>query len=178
MHRVTSPDDPIIRSARLVIRPLGLDDAPRLQAVLEAAPDHFAVVAGDAAASPDSAAHEIREAAARPGREVALVSLADGTDVGALGWWAAHPEPHVALLGMIVVVPEHRGGGVAREALAALETRLAEQGIAQLRTAFQRHRRAIQPVVVALGFREMSIREHTKLGLAGASISLWEKDLP
>ncbi|HEX8361881.1 MAG TPA: GNAT family N-acetyltransferase [Longimicrobium sp.] len=176
MHRVPSPEDPIIRSARLVIRPLGLDDAPRLQAVFEAAPDHFTVVAG-AAASPDSAAHEIREAAARPGREVALVSLADGTDVGALGWWTAHPEPHVALLGMIVVVPAHRGGGLAREALAALEERLATQGIIQLRTAFQRHRRAILPVVKALGFREMSIREHTKLGLAGASISLWEKDV-
>jgi GNAT superfamily N-acetyltransferase len=83
----------------------------------------------------------------------------------------------VALLGMILVAPEHRGGGVAREALAALEARLAAQGIRRLRTAFQRRRQRIQPVVKALGFEEMSIREHTKLGLAGASISLWEKGI-
>ncbi|HLL83711.1 MAG TPA: GNAT family N-acetyltransferase [Longimicrobium sp.] len=172
--RVPSHEDPVIRSARLVIRPLGLDDAPRLQAVFEATPDHFAVVAGQAA-TPESAAHELRESAARPGREVALISLADGTDAGALGWWAAHPEPDVALLGMILVAPAHRGAGVAREALSALEARLAAQGIRRLRTAFQRRRLAIHPVVKALGFAEMSIREHTRLGLAGASISLWEK---
>lgn len=177
MQRVPSQDDPIIESARLVIRPLGLDDAARLQALFEATPDYFAVVAGVETAAPDSAAHEIREAAAKPGREVALVSLPDGTDVGALGWWAAHPEPDVALLGMILVAPEHRGGGVAREALAALEARLAAQGIRRLRTAFQRRRLRIQPVVKALGFQEMSIREHTKLGLTGASISLWEKEI-
>ncbi|CAA9352832.1 MAG: hypothetical protein AVDCRST_MAG89-3229, partial [uncultured Gemmatimonadetes bacterium] len=106
MQRVPSQEDPIIESARLVIRPLGLDDAARLQALFEATPDYFAVVAGVETAAPDSAAHEIREAAAKPGREVALVSLPDGTDVGALGWWAAHPEPDVALLGMILVVPE------------------------------------------------------------------------
>ena len=145
-----SQEDPVIESARLVIRPLGLDDAPRLQAVFEATPDHFAVVAGQEGATPESAAHELREAAARPGREVALISLADGTDVGAMGWWAAHPEPDVALLGMILVSPAHRGTGVAREALAALEGRLAARGIRRLRTAFQRRRLAIHPVVRAL----------------------------
>lgn len=177
MQPVPSQEDPVIQSARLVIRPLGPDDAPRLQAVFEATPDHFAVVAGQEGAAPESAAHELREAAARPGREVALISLADGNDAGALGWWAAHPEPDVALLGMILVVPAHRGAGVAREALAALEGRLAAQGIRRLRTAFQRRRLAIHPVVKALGFAEMSIREHTRLGLAGASISLWEKEI-
>ncbi len=174
---MTPSEDPILRTERLVIRPLGPDDAARLQAVFDAAPDHFAAVAGVEAADPESAAHELRESAARPGREVALVSLADGPDVGALGWWAGNPEPDVALLGMIVVVPAHRGAGVAREALAAVEARLATQGMRRLRTAFARRRRAIQPVVQALGFREMGIAEHTKLGIAGAGTSLWEKEL-
>jgi hypothetical protein len=31
--------------------------------------------------------------------------------------------------------------------------------------------------VKALGFREMSIAEHQKLGMAGAGISLWQKPL-
>jgi len=174
---VQPQDDPIITSPRLVIRPLGPDDAERLQAVFEAAPDHFTVVAGAAGPEPGSAAGEIREAAARPGREVALISLRDGGDVGAIGWWAGNPEPDVALLGMIVVVPSERGAGVAAEALGALEGWLAARGMRRLRTAFQRRRLAIHPVVRALGFAEMSIREHTSLGIGGAGISLWEKGI-
>jgi hypothetical protein len=33
----------------------------------------------------------------------------------------------------------------------------------------------VHPVVRALGFQEMSIRDHQLLGLAGAGVSLWEK---
>jgi hypothetical protein len=32
--------------------------------------------------------------------------------------------------------------------------------------------------VTALGFREMSIAEHQKLGMAGAGVSIWSKPLP
>ena len=149
-----------------------MSDPERVIAATFALPDEALALLGEVGAvvGPDG----WRDAL---GRAEALVSLLDGTDVGALGWWAGHPEPDVALLGMIVVLPAHRGGGVAREALAALEGRLAEGGIRRLRTAFARRRRAIHPVVRALGFEEMSIREHTKLGIAGASVSLWEKEI-
>ena len=75
----------------------------------------------------------------------------------------------------VSVDPAHRGHGLAREALEAVEVWLAGRGIAALRTAFQRRRLPVHAVVRALGFTEMSVREHTLLGLGGAGISLWEK---
>ena len=66
-----------------------------------------------------------------------------------------------------MIDPAHRRQGLAREALGAVEVWLAGRGIAALRTAFQRRRLAVHPVVRALGFTEMSIREHALLGLRG-----------
>ena len=173
---MTQQDDAVFDTPRLVVRPLRLDDAPRLQAVYEAVPDYFRVLHGVEGADAGTAAGELRQSAAQPGREAALITLRDGTDAGALGWWAGHPEPEVALLGMIVVLPGHRGQGIAREALAALEERLGTAGIKQLRTAVPyRRAAAVRDVIRAFGFAEMSIAEHTRLGVAGAGISLWSK---
>ena len=61
----------------------------------------------------------------------------------------------------------------AREALETVGGSLAEGGITELRTAFPRGLLALHPIVRALGFREMSIAEHQKLGFAGAGTSLW-----
>jgi GNAT superfamily N-acetyltransferase len=166
-----------LETPRLRIHALAPADAPRLQAVFEAAADHFAALGG-AGPDPDAAERELAGCARTPGRVAALLSLADGGgDVGALGWWEGNPEEDVALLGMLIVAPAHRKAGLAREALSGLEIFLAGRGIRRLRTAFPRRRLAIHPVVRALGFREMSIAEHQKLGLAGAGTSLWEKEI-
>ncbi len=173
------PEPPVvIDTPRLAIRVLAPDEAPRLQAVLEAAPDHFQALSGRPRPAPDSARQELAASAAQPGRAAAVVTLREtGEDVGALAWWEGNPSPDRALLGMVLVVPTHRKQGIAREALAGLEGWLAGRGMHALRTAFARRRYAVHPVVKALGFREMSIAEHTKLGLAGAGMSLWEKGI-
>ncbi|HEU0053381.1 MAG TPA: GNAT family N-acetyltransferase [Longimicrobium sp.] len=165
-----------LETPRLRIHALGEADAPRLQAVFQAAADHFVTLAG-AEPDPDAAARELAGCAASPGRRVALLTLADGSDVGAVGWWEGNPEPDVALLGMLFVTPGHRGEGLAREALGGVEILLAGRGFRRLRTAFPHRRLAVRPVVQALGFREMSIADHQKLGLAGAGTSLWEKEI-
>lgn len=171
------PHAPIdIETRRLAIRALGDGDENRLQRVFEACADHFRVLMGQAGPAPDAAAQELAACRATPGRQVAVLTLVDsGRDVGAIGWWAGNPEPDRALLGMLMIDPEHRKQGLAREALEAVEVWLAGRGIAAMRTAFQRRRFAVHPIVQALGFREMSIAEHAMLGLAGAGISLWEK---
>ena len=167
-----------LETDRLVLRTLGADDEPRLQAVFEACADHFGVLLGQRGPAPGAAAAELAACAATPGREVALLTLAaTGEDVGALGWWEGNPEPGRALLGMLMIVPERRRQGLGREALEALQLWLRGRGIAALRTAFQRRRLAVHPVVTALGFRELGIREHALLGLGGVGVSLWEKPL-
>jgi GNAT superfamily N-acetyltransferase len=170
--------DPLFRTDRLAVVPLTLAEAPRLQAVYEGAADYFKVLADVDEVDPETARHELSQGAAQPGRTAAVITLDDGTDVGALGWWAGRPSAEVALLGMIVVLPPHRGAGIAREALAGLQSWLAGQGVTELRTAIPYARLSgVRDLLSGLGFFPMSIAEHTRLGMAGAGISLWEKPL-
>ncbi len=167
---------PVPQTARLTLLVLAPEDAPALQRVFAAAGDHFLGVTGRPEPAPDAAEQELRGCDATPGRDVALASLRDtGEPVAALGWWAGHPQPELALLGMLLVVPERRGQGLAREALGALEVWLAGHGTAALRTAFPYRRIHVPPIVRALGFRELPIREHTALGMSHAGTWLWEK---
>jgi RimJ/RimL family protein N-acetyltransferase len=167
---------PFPPTGRLTLRLLGPEDAPELQRVFAAAGDHFLGVTGRPEPDPDAAERELRGSAGTPGRGVALASLAEtGEPVGALGWWAGNPEPDVALLGMLIVVPERRRGGLAREALGALEAWLAGRGVRRLRTGVTTRDRRASMVLPALGFERMSIAEHQALGLDHASLALWEK---
>jgi GNAT superfamily N-acetyltransferase len=170
----TAPID--IETARLAIRALGSGDQERLQRVFEACADHFGVLMGQPRPAADAAAQELLACEQTWGRQVAVLTLLDtGKDVGAVGWWVGNPGPDRALLGMLMIHPDHRRQGLAREALEAVEVWLGGRGIVGLRTAFQRRRLAVHPIVRALGFREMSIRDHQLLGLGGAGVSLWEK---
>ena len=170
----TAPID--IETARLAIRALGAGDEERLQRIFSACADHFTALTGQRAPAPDAAEQELRACGQTWGRQVAVLTRIDtGEDVGAVGWWAGNPGPDRALLGMLMIDPAHRGQGLAREALEAVEVWLGGRGIHALRTAFQRRRLPVHAIVRALGFSEMSVREHTLLGLGGAGISLWEK---
>jgi GNAT superfamily N-acetyltransferase len=164
-----------LETDRLLLHTLAPGDEARLQRVFESCADHFTVLTGQRLA-PGAAAGELAACAATPGRAVAVLTRADtGDDVGAVGWWRGNPEPDRALLGMLMIDPAHRKQGLAREALGALEVWLRGQGIVAMRTAFQRRRLAVHPIVKAFGFQELSIREHALLGLGGVGVSLWEK---
>jgi GNAT superfamily N-acetyltransferase len=173
---VNASAEPVPESPRLRLHALAPGDEARLQAVFDAAPDWHAALGRPA--DPGAAAAEVAAAAAAAGRMIATVTLREtGEDVGAVGWWGEKPEAGIALLGTLLIVPAHRSGGLAREALAALEAWLAAGGTRELRTAFPRRLLPLHPLVTALGFREMSIAEHQKLGMAGAGTSLWRKPL-
>ncbi|HEX8393127.1 MAG TPA: GNAT family N-acetyltransferase [Longimicrobium sp.] len=167
-----------IETDRLLLRTLGPGEEAALQEMFTRCADHFRILSGLPAPDPDAAAREIAGCAATPGRDVALLSLVQtGEAVGAIGWWAGNPEADKALIGMVMIAPEHRRQGLAREALSGLQVWLVGRGMRALRTAFQRRRLPVHPIVRGLGFREMSIRDHAALGLGSAGISLWEKPL-
>ncbi|HEX5726019.1 MAG TPA: GNAT family N-acetyltransferase [Longimicrobiaceae bacterium] len=174
-----APDAPLLETPRLRLHPLAAGGEARLQAVFRAAPDAFPGSGGrGAGAEPDAAERELHQCAATPGREVAVLTLrGGGEDVGAIGWWSGHPGPGLALLGTLIVAPGHRGRGLAREALDALSAWLAEAGAQALRTGVERRRLGAYQALRALGFVELSIAEHTRLGLAGAGMALMEKRL-
>ncbi len=170
------PASAAIHSPRLAVHPLGPGGEARLEAVFAAAPDWHAATGRPA--DPAAAALEIAGSAADAGRAIAVLTLREtGEDVGAVGWWMNRPEAGMALLGTLLVAPSHRRNGLAREALDALEAWLAGAGATELRTAFPRRILPLHPLVKALGFTEMSIAEHQKLGLQGAGTSLWRKPL-
>lgn len=171
-------DTPRIETPRLTFRPLGPGDEAVLQAALAAAGDYFPALTGRMGPDPEAAAREIRTAAATPGRDVALLVPRGGGDpVGMAAWWRGHPDPDVTLLGMLLVARGHRGEGVAREALDALEGWLRERGIRRLRTAAPTRDRRSAPVLRALGFELMPVRDQAALGLGGLDLTLWEKEL-
>jgi GNAT superfamily N-acetyltransferase len=163
---------------RLAAQLLGSGTAPLLQLVFESAGDYFLRVNGTRTPDADAAARELGACAATAGRDVAILTdRASGEPIGAIGWWRGNPAPEIALLGMLLVVPERRGQGLAREAVRGLESWLGRQQIRRLRTAvpataFQEHK-----LLRALGFEQLPIRDHVTLGLAGSHLFLFEKPL-
>lgn len=173
----------------------------RLQAVFEAAGDYFVQVTGRAAPAPDAAEREVRSAASTEGRGVALIirtggpgvadgsgaeaepsrgpagGATDGIPVGAIGWWAGHPEPDLALLGMLMIVREARGRGHARAALGVLETRLRRAGITRLRTAVGAEDAEAGTFLEALGFRSTEERTRVDTDSGRLRIAFFEKAL-
>lgn len=171
-------EDPSVlwESHRLIAQRLGRGHEAVLQHLFVAAGDYFLRVTGRPEPEPDAAAREIEACSGSEGRGVAaLIESESGEPIGAIGWWSGNPEPYVALLGMLLVVPSHRGRGLAREAVTSLEGWLAAREIVRLRTAVAAANYPEHKLLRALGFEQMSIRDHTALGLGASHLALFEK---
>lgn len=185
---------------RVELRIAGAGDVEALQSVFEGAGDHFLRVTGRAAPAPDAARRELSSASSTAGREVALIETAGAgvagaesdadrqpnasnsagaraTAVGALGWWAGHPEPDTALLGMLMIVREERGRGLGAEALRLLEGRLRDAGIDRLRTAVGAEDREASGFLEAVGFSSLDRRTHVDVDSGRLRIAFFEKPL-
>lgn len=168
----------ILETPRLTMRTLVLDDAAALQRVFEAAGDYFLSITGRPKPDGDAAEREISSSASSPGREIALLCRrGDAEAVGAIGWWEGNPDPETALLGMLLITPDRRGQGLAREALAAVEGALAASGIRRLRTGVGAGDTAKHDLLRALGFAPLDERTHISLDRGRVMISLFEKEL-
>ena len=153
-------------------------DQETLQAVFRGAGDHFTTVTGRPEPDPDAARRELESADRVAGREVFLIRLEEGgAPVGAAGWWAGHPEPEVALLGMLLIDRKHRRRGYAREALEGVERSLVELGIREIRTGVGAGDTRRQDVLRALGFEALDQRKHVSLDRGRVMIALFRKGL-
>jgi RimJ/RimL family protein N-acetyltransferase len=167
-----------LHSQRLDVRLLAPGDETALQEVFGAAGDYFLSITGRTTPDPDAAEREIRACAAAAGRDVALVSLRDTEEpVGVLGWWRGNPEPDVALLGTMLVVPAHRQKGIAREALGLLEEWLILQGVRRVRTGVAAGDQRTHVLLRRLGFEAMDQRTHVSLDRGRMMIALFEKEI-
>ena len=167
-----------LTSERLRLERLESDAAAVLQTVFEAAGDHFTTVTGRPEPDPDAAERELQAAARVEGREVLLVRLDEGGEaIGAVGFWEGHPEPTVALLGMLLVDRTRRGAGYGREALRALEDALRERGIEEIRTGVGAGDQRRQAILQALGFEPLDERKHVSLDRGRVMISLYRRQL-
>jgi GNAT superfamily N-acetyltransferase len=172
----TDEDHRGFETKRLAAQLLRQGNGALLQLVFTRAADYFQRLAGTSSPDPDAAERELAACARTPGREVALLThLSSGEPTGAMGWWRGNPEPALTLLGMLLIVPEHRGQGLGREAVQGLERWLAPQGIQRLRTAVPALAHQEHRLLRSLGFEQLPIRDHVALGLAGSHLALFEK---
>lgn len=149
-----------------------------LQAVFEAAGDHFTTVTGQPRPATDAAERELHAASRAEGREVLLVRLREGEEpIGAVGFWERHPEPNVALLGMLLIDREQRGEGYGREALRGVEEALRARGIEEIRTGVGAGDERRQAVLTALGFEPLDQRKHVSLDRGRVMIALFQRRL-
>lgn len=173
---MSASDKLLFETSRLRLLGLQAGDEERLQAVFSAAGDYFLTVTGRPEADPDAAAREIAATSSIPGRRIGLLELREeGEPAGAIGWWQGHPEPDIALLGMLVVVPTLRGRGLAREALGGLERWLRDQEIRRVRTGVGAGDTQKHALLAALGFEPLDERRHVSLDRGRVMIALFEK---
>lgn len=170
----------LFETPRLDARRLRPGDEEVLQEVFRTTPEYFITVTGRAEVDPDAAERELQAAAGAEGREVALLTLREtGAGVGALGWWGGQPEPGLSLLGMVLLVPEERGKGLAREAVEGLEGWFGAQGMDKIRTGVVVGHQRARAMLEALGFTDTEERTHVPLpNRARMMITFYEKDLP
>lgn len=173
-----SDDPPLFETDRLRARSLAPGGEEVLQRVFEAAGDYFLSITGRPEPDPDAAVRELRAAATTPGRAVALLSLReDDLPVGALGWWRGAPDPETALVGMLLLVPEERGKGLAREALDGLAGSLGAEGVKRLRTGVGAGDRKLHALLGTLGFSPLDERKHVTLDRGRIMLALFEREV-
>jgi ribosomal protein S18 acetylase RimI-like enzyme len=128
-------------------------------------------------ADPAAAARgELDAVASAPTRGLALLEM-EGTPLGALGWWADHPEPGVALLGFLTIRPEERRRGLGARALGLLLDELRRSAVRSVRTAVSVRDYPAHAFLRAQGFTEMSIRDHVAMGQAGLNLLLFAREV-
>jgi RimJ/RimL family protein N-acetyltransferase len=159
----------LLATARLLVAEATRPARGALQACLDGCPDYFTRAEGGPA-GPEAAARLLDEAEADPLRRLYLFSLRRGRAPAALvDLWLDQPEPGTAHLGLLLVREALQGQGLGREAVAALESALAETGSRTLRLSVTDENREVEGFWARLGF--------AAVGRLEGGVTVYEKPL-
>jgi ribosomal protein S18 acetylase RimI-like enzyme len=123
------------------LRPLGEDDVPALQALIERAADHYELVYGHPPGPAEAhSTYAVLPEGTSSYDDKLLFGIAgdDGELAGFADVVRDWPEPGTWALGMLLLVPEARGRGLGSRALAALEERAVDEGARRMRLGVDR----------------------------------------
>jgi ribosomal protein S18 acetylase RimI-like enzyme len=113
----------------------GIEDAPALQAVMDAASDYFELTEGEPA-GPGAARALLEDAEADEARRVQLLwAVGAHAPIGFLDLHLHQPEPGVAHVGVLALRPEARGRGLGGALVEALVEALRAEGFDALRAS-------------------------------------------
>ena len=145
----------------LHVQPLDEADAPRLQSLFEACPDYFQRCGLPLAA--DEALQELRSTpppdfAWAAQWHLGLVQAGSDRLIAVLQVSSEAPAPGVWHLGLLMVHPAHRGRGLARRLMAALEAWALQSGAGWLRLGVVAGNEPAERFWCGQGFRELRTR--------------------
>jgi RimJ/RimL family protein N-acetyltransferase len=145
---------PALAGARF--EPLGEAEQPALQRLLELCADFEILVTGAPATS--EAAAELMTACppGHPIEKKLVFGIArDGDLVGAVDLLRDFPEPDDWYLGLLLLAPQERGGGLGEAVVTALRTWIAAQGGRAIRLAVQQQNEAGERFWARMGFQRV-----------------------
>lgn len=152
-----------------VVRRVGHADVESLQHLFERCADHFLLHDGEPP-GPDAAAIELGDVP--PGRTVddkhvhGVVDPGDpGRLIAVLESVAGYPDASTWFLGLLLIDPAHRGGGLGAAMLSGFETMATRLGYTQVRLAVIRPNSAGRRFWERHGFVWEATREQRPFGL-------------
>jgi myo-inositol-1(or 4)-monophosphatase len=129
-----NPKTPVLHTGSYTIRPLDSDDGEALQALCERATDYFELVMGR---PPGPAEAQSLYMALPEGKtydhKLLLGVFHDIKLIGVVDLIRDHPHPGTWTLGLLLLDPLHRGRGLGRAIVHALEDWVRQQGATKLR---------------------------------------------
>lgn len=150
------------------VRRMVRGDIPALQELFERCADHFVLHDGEPP-GPDAA--EIEFGDVPPGRTIADkhlhgISAEDAPDrlVAVLESVSSYPDPATWFLGLLLVDPEHRDGGIGSTVLRGFESMVSHAGFARVRLAVIRANIAGRRFWERRGYRWEVTRERRPFG--------------
>lgn len=163
---------------RYSARPLQPPDLPALQDLFERASDYFEVATGAPPAKDEAARAYVAGPPTKSVDDKRVIGIFAGdTLIGTIDLLVDFPAEGTWTMGMLLLDPAHRGAGLGRNALSAVETWARGQGAAGIRTAVVGHHRSGIEFLERAGYDAEERLDDYDAGARRASVHFFAKSL-